>query len=108
MENIGQNIIRRIKGFKLPSRNQSIFLGTAGTIASLLIYDHQSVTAIQADLMVQASKIANEPAAWNSKSRKIKVFFDSTYWPQYWFNDFAKPILDAGAIDYEIIEGLNL
>lgn len=102
----GPKLVNRIKNFKLPTRNQSIFLGTAGTIGGLLFFDQNSVAAIQDDLKRQASIIANEPAAWNERPRKVKVFFDSSYWPTYWFNEFAKPVLDAGAIDYEIIEGI--
>ena len=102
---LGQNIVKRIKNFKLPSRNQSIFLLSAGAIASLLIYDKHQITEIQNELKRKASFIANESAPWNEKPRKLKIFLDSTYWPNYWFTDFAKPIFDAAAIDFEIIEG---
>lgn len=94
----------RIRNFKLPSRNTSIFLGTVGTIIGSIMYDKYQVKAVQADLKKRAALIGDKPAQWNSKTRKVMVYLDSTSWSRYWFANFVKPVFDAGALDYILVD----
>jgi hypothetical protein len=41
---------------------------------------------------------------WNAPTKKVIVLLESTSWSRFWFEEFVKPIFDAGALDYELVE----
>ena len=55
-------------------------------------------------MIKKASVIADTPAEWNEPSRCVKVILESTSWSKYWFDEFVKPVFDAGALDYELVD----
>ncbi|KAJ3341481.1 mitochondrial import inner membrane translocase subunit tim54, partial [Kappamyces sp. JEL0680] len=88
----------------IPSRNWSIFFISVGGTVGLFVYDKRQVKSIQRELAEKAAAIASQPTDWNTPNRKVKVFVEPTSWSPYWFEEMAKPIFDAGAVDYQVIE----
>ncbi|KAJ3269481.1 mitochondrial import inner membrane translocase subunit tim54 [Terramyces sp. JEL0728] len=92
---------------KLPSRNWSIFWTSVGAISGLIVYDRFAVKRILRDYGEQASAKAKEMSEWNEPARKVAVYLDHNNWTPYWFDEFVKPILDDGAVDYELIDPVH-
>ncbi|KAI9012899.1 inner membrane protein import complex subunit Tim54-domain-containing protein [Gaertneriomyces semiglobifer] len=89
---------------KLPSRNWLIFLGTTSTIGSLALYDKYNLRQVRAELEEQAAQIAKEPLKTFEPVRKVHVYVAPTHWARYWFKQYVKPVFDAAALDYEVVE----
>ncbi|KAI8894899.1 inner membrane protein import complex subunit Tim54-domain-containing protein [Globomyces pollinis-pini] len=89
---------------KPPSRNMSIFWTSVGAIVGLRIYDQNAKDRVIQDFTSKASQAANQIAPWNDRPRKVVVFLEPTGWSKYWFEEFVKPVFDAGALDYDLID----
>ncbi|KAJ3325392.1 mitochondrial import inner membrane translocase subunit tim54 [Boothiomyces sp. JEL0866] len=92
---------------KLPSRNWSIFWTSVGAVSGLIVYDRFAVKRILREYGEQASVKAKEQSKWNEPARKIAVYLDHNSWTPYWFDEFVKPILDDGAVDYDLIDPVH-
>ncbi|KAI8371383.1 mitochondrial import inner membrane translocase subunit Tim54 [Radiomyces spectabilis] len=76
-----------------------------GTLYTSYYYDNQSRRAL-AD---QVSFLAKRPCGVHEMPRKVSVYIsappgDSLEKSRAWFRDYVKPVLVAGAVDYEVKE----
>ena len=95
---------------KLPSRNWSIFFAVVGTFTSLVVYDREQKKKVQAKWCRMVSHVADEPLDTRTMPRKVTVYLaappgDGLRASREHFNDYVKPILVAGAMDWELVEG---
>ena len=95
---------------KLPSRNWSVFFAVVGTLTSLVVYDREQKKKVQARWCRMVSHIADEPLDTRTLPRKVTVYLaappgDGLRASREHFNDYVKPILVAGAMDWELVEG---
>ncbi|KAG5294918.1 TIM complex component Tim54 [Histoplasma ohiense] len=96
--------------FKLPSRNWLIFLSITGSFTSALIYDRRQKRKAQEKWSNLVAHIAKEPLRPNQARRKLTIFLaappgDGLRSAREYFKEYIKPILVAGALDYEVLEG---
>ncbi|KAI9890723.1 MAG: mitochondrial import inner membrane translocase subunit tim54 [Vezdaea aestivalis] len=96
--------------WKLPSRNWMIFLSITGAITSLSLYDRREKRKNQEKWCKVVSHIAREPMSTKDMPRKLSIFLsappaDGLRASREHFREYVKPILNAAAIDWEIIEG---
>lgn len=99
----------RIK-LKLPSRNWLIFLTVTGSFASALLYDRHQQKKAQQRWCKLVSPLAQEPLPIESMPRRITIILagppgDSLRVAREHFHEYIKPVLVAGALDWEVIEG---
>ncbi|TPX49987.1 hypothetical protein SeLEV6574_g01142 [Synchytrium endobioticum] len=100
-------ILRRlgwVTGYKLPSRNWMIFWSVLGTSVALYAYDRQERRKIAADLRRRAAPLAEVPMSPQEVPRKIWVYLAPSQFARYNFNEYTKPVFDAAALDYELIQ----
>ncbi|KAI9738677.1 MAG: mitochondrial import inner membrane translocase subunit tim54 [Cirrosporium novae-zelandiae] len=95
---------------KLPSRNWLIFLSITGGFTSTLIYDRRQKKLAQQKWCRVVEHIAHETMPTNQLPRKITVFLaappgDTLRPAREYFREFVRPVLVAGAMDWEVIEG---
>lgn len=100
----------RISKWRLPSRNWLIFLGITGAWTSALLYDRYHKRRVQKKWAQFVSHLAEEPVPNNKMPRKITILLaappgDGLRPAREHFHEYIKPILVAGAIDWEVIEG---
>ncbi|KLJ08444.1 hypothetical protein EMPG_16130 [Blastomyces silverae] len=96
--------------FKLPSRNWLIFLSITGSFTTALVYDRRQKRRAQEKWSNLVAHIANEPLRTNEARRKLTIFLaappgDGLRSAREYFKEYIKPILVAGALDYEVLEG---
>ncbi|KAI7891360.1 mitochondrial import inner membrane translocase subunit Tim54 [Mucor mucedo] len=87
-------------GLKVPSKNTLIFSGVAGGIAA---------QDARARLAQRVSFLADRPCGVHEMPRKVTVYITAPPGgglekSRTWFREYVKPILVAGAVDYEIKE----
>ncbi|KAL8746913.1 MAG: hypothetical protein Q9190_001144 [Brigantiaea leucoxantha] len=95
---------------KLPSRNWSIFLVAVGSVTTAILYDRYHKKRIQQRWCNTVSHIAQEPLSTNQLPRKITIFLaappgDSLRAAREHFHEYVKPVLVAGALDWDVVEG---
>ncbi|KAI9844402.1 MAG: mitochondrial import inner membrane translocase subunit tim54 [Sclerophora amabilis] len=95
---------------KLPSRNWLIFLSLSGALTSAILYDRHYKKKAQQKWCRLVSHISREPLQPNTMPRKLTVFLsappgDSLKASRDYFNEYVKPMLVAGALDWEVVEG---
>ncbi|KAI9674722.1 MAG: mitochondrial import inner membrane translocase subunit tim54 [Caeruleum heppii] len=95
---------------KLPSRNWLIFLSFTGTITSLILYDRYEKRKAQRKWCTLVSHIAQQPLDSRAMPRKLTIFLsappgDGLRTSRDHFVEYIKPVLVAGAMDWEVIEG---
>jgi hypothetical protein len=81
-----------------------IFLSAGSALASLIAYDKYSVHEIMEGNKALAKLKSDETAEWNSVTRKVFVLLESDGWSKFWFDKYAKPVFEAGAVDFEVFE----
>ncbi|KAL8935503.1 MAG: hypothetical protein Q9216_005394 [Gyalolechia sp. 2 TL-2023] len=96
--------------FKLPSRNWLIFLSITGSFTSAILYDRYHKKKVQQRWCNLVSHIAQEPMPSTQLPRKITIFLsappgDSLRAARDHFHEYVKPVLVAGALDWDVIEG---
>ncbi|KAL8905971.1 MAG: hypothetical protein Q9207_002302 [Kuettlingeria erythrocarpa] len=96
--------------FKLPSRNWLIFLSVTGSFTGAVIYDRYHKKRAQQRWCNIVSHIAKEPMSATQMPRRITVFLsappgDSLRAAREHFHEYVKPVLVAGAMDWDVIEG---
>ncbi|KAK2791144.1 mitochondrial import inner membrane translocase subunit tim54 [Onygenales sp. PD_12] len=96
--------------FKLPSRNWLIFLSITGSFATALIYDRRKKRQAQEKWSNLVAHIAKEPLRTNEARRKLTIYLsappgDGLRSAREYFKEYVKPVLVAGAMDYEVLEG---
>ncbi|KAI9885296.1 MAG: hypothetical protein M1823_002924 [Watsoniomyces obsoletus] len=95
---------------KLPSRNWTIFLSVVGSFAALVTYDRREKKKIQQRWCTVVANLADEPLDVRAMPRKVTVFLaappgDGLRPARDHFNEYVKPILVAGALDWDMVEG---
>ncbi|KAG2199997.1 hypothetical protein INT47_000347 [Mucor saturninus] len=96
-------------GLKVPSKNTLIFSGVAGGIASLVYSSNKYAQDVRTRLAQRVSFLADRPCGVHEMPRKVTVYItappgDGLEKSRTWFREYVKPILVAGAVDYEIKE----
>lgn len=95
---------------KLPSRNWLIFLSITGSFTATILYDRYHKKKAQQRWCDLVSHVAEETLSVKFMPRRITVFLsappgDSLRVAREHFHEYIKPILVAGALDWEVIEG---
>ena len=95
---------------KLPSRNWLIFWTISGSFVSTLLYDRYHTRRVQQKWCNAVSYLAEEPLPPKTLPRRITIFLaappgDSIRAAREHFHEYIKPILVAGALDWEVVEG---
>ncbi|TGZ84662.1 hypothetical protein EX30DRAFT_337159 [Ascodesmis nigricans] len=95
---------------KLPSRNWTIFLTVVGTFSGFLYYDRHQTKLIKARYQSLVSHLAEEPLSPLDYPRKVTVYLisppgDGIVPAREHFRDYIKPILNAAALDFDVVEG---
>ncbi|KAL8808630.1 MAG: hypothetical protein Q9223_003960 [Gallowayella weberi] len=95
---------------KLPSRNWLIFLSVTGSFTTAILYDRYHKKRAQQRWCNLVSHIAKEPFPSTQMPRRITVFLsappgDSLRAAREHFHEYVKPVLVAGALDWDVIEG---
>ncbi|KAL8929921.1 MAG: hypothetical protein Q9208_001065 [Pyrenodesmia sp. 3 TL-2023] len=96
--------------FRLPSRNWLIFLSVTGSFTTAVLYDRYHKKRAQQRWCNIVSHIAKEPMSTTQMPRRITVFLsappgDSLRAVREHFHEYVKPVLVAGAMDWDVIEG---
>ncbi|KAL8712324.1 MAG: hypothetical protein Q9220_003475 [cf. Caloplaca sp. 1 TL-2023] len=96
--------------FKLPSRNWLIFLSITGSFTAAVFYDRYHKKKAQRRWCNIVSHLAREPFATTGLPRRITIFLsappgDSLRAAREHFHEYVKPVLVAGAMDWDVIEG---
>ncbi|KAI4164685.1 MAG: hypothetical protein LQ342_001659 [Letrouitia transgressa] len=96
--------------FKTPSRNWLIFLSVTSSFTAAVLYDRFHKRRAQQRWCNIVSHIAQEPLPTNQMPRKITVFLspppgDSLRAAREHFHEYIKPVLVAGAMDWDVVEG---
>ncbi|KAL8824748.1 MAG: hypothetical protein Q9191_004845 [Dirinaria sp. TL-2023a] len=95
---------------RLPSRNWLIFLSVTGSFATALFYDKYHKRRAQQKWCHVVSHLAQESLATKQMPRTITICLsappgDGLRAAREHFHEYIKPILVAGALDWEVIEG---
>lgn len=95
---------------KLPSRNWLIFLSVTGSFTATILYDRYHKKRAQKRWCDLVSHVAQESLSVKLMPRRITVFLsappgDSLRVAREHFHEYIKPILVAGALDWEVVEG---
>ncbi|KAI8844740.1 inner membrane protein import complex subunit Tim54-domain-containing protein [Chytridium lagenaria] len=98
-----EQLLQKAKSY-IPSRGWLIFIGTTSTFTSLVAYDKYMLNRVRKDLETRAGEIGAEPLQFHEMPRKVSVYISSGDWPRYWFTEYVKPVFDAAALDYDLIE----
>ena len=96
--------------FRLPSRNWLIFWTVTGSFTSMLLYDRYQKKQVQRKWCTFVSHLAQEPLPVNKMPRKITIFLaappgDGLRVAREHFHEYIKPVLVAGAMDWDVVEG---
>ncbi|KAL8736156.1 MAG: hypothetical protein Q9166_000311 [cf. Caloplaca sp. 2 TL-2023] len=95
---------------KLPSRNWLMFLSITGSFTTAVLYDKYHKKKAQQRWINLVSHIAQEPLPSTQMPRRITIFLaappnDSLRVAREHFHEYVKPVLAAGAMDWDVIEG---
>ncbi|KAI4184235.1 MAG: hypothetical protein LQ348_004577 [Seirophora lacunosa] len=95
---------------KLPSRNWLIFLSVTGSFTTAVLYDRYHKRKAQQRWCNLVSHIAQEPLPSTAMPRRVTIFLsappgDSLRAARDHFHEYVKPVLVAGAMDWDVIEG---
>lgn len=95
---------------KLPSRNWLIFLTITGSFTTALLYDRHQQKKAQQRWCKLVSPLAQEQLPTNLMPRRVTIILagppgDSLRVAREHFHEYIKPVLVAGALDWEVIEG---
>ncbi|KAL9011298.1 MAG: hypothetical protein Q9173_003842 [Seirophora scorigena] len=95
---------------KLPSRNWLIFLSVTGSFTTAVLYDRYHKRKAQQRWCNLVSHIAQEPLPSTAMPRRITIFLsappgDSLRAARDHFHEYVKPVLVAGAMDWDVVEG---
>ncbi|TPX30964.1 hypothetical protein SmJEL517_g05587 [Synchytrium microbalum] len=91
-------------GWKLPSRNWMIFYMVTSTGLALALYDTSERRKIAADFKARASPLADVPMQPSELPRRIQLYIAPSQFARYNFKEYVKPVFDAAALDYELIQ----
>ncbi|KAF4549561.1 Mitochondrial import inner membrane translocase subunit tim54-like protein [Elsinoe fawcettii] len=95
---------------RLPSRNWTIFLTITGSFTAAVLYDKREKRLIQQKWCDLVSPLAQESLAPNQLPRKVRIYVqappgDGLTPARELFYEYMKPILVAGGLEWEVVEG---
>ncbi|KAJ1918915.1 mitochondrial import inner membrane translocase subunit tim54 [Tieghemiomyces parasiticus] len=95
--------------FKIPSPKTTAFVAVLSAIVGVKKYDTYRADSIRERIKAEASVKAKEPLDPMALPTKVIVYLtpppgDGIHKSRIYFRDFVKPIFDAGALDYDVIE----
>jgi len=95
---------------RLPSRNWLIFFTVTGSFISAVYYDRYQKKRVQQKWCDLVRPISEETLAPNTMRRKITIYLeappgDGLRSAREHFYEYIKPILVAGAMDWDVVEG---
>ncbi|KAI5855762.1 mitochondrial import inner membrane translocase subunit Tim54 [Tricharina praecox] len=98
---------------KLPSRNWSIFLGVCSVIGSTVGYDRYHTKLVKQKWIDTVSHLSTEPLEPMALPRKVTVYLaappgDGIQAAREHFRDYVKPLLNAAAVDFDVVEGRKM
>ncbi|KAJ1567491.1 mitochondrial import inner membrane translocase subunit tim54 [Cladochytrium tenue] len=91
----------------IPGRGWLIFLGTLGGVSALFEYDRREKRRALAALAVRASVVATQPVHFHQRLRHVLVLLAPDQFARSCFDDFVKPVFDAGALDYTVVDAAD-
>ncbi|RIA99126.1 mitochondrial import inner membrane translocase subunit Tim54 [Glomus cerebriforme] len=99
-----------ISSFKLPSKKVIIFFGTCAGISSLIYRDNKLSKEAKIIVKNKVSKLALEPLNVHELPRKVTVYLapplgDGIHKTKIHFREYVKPVLNAAALEYDVVEG---
>lgn len=97
-----------IPRISLPSRNWMIFWSVLASIGGGIAYDKYQQKQIRKEYMAKVEKLSKEVYESNRLPRKLTIFIapppdDFLDKSMAYFKKFIKPVLNAAAIDYDIL-----
>ncbi|KAJ1653858.1 mitochondrial import inner membrane translocase subunit tim54 [Dispira simplex] len=100
-------------GFKIPSPKLTAFVAVVGSLVGLKKYDRYQSDQVRAQLQAQAKVKADEPLDPFDMPSKVVVYLspppgDGIHKSRIFFRDYVKPIFDAAALDYDVVESKEL
>ncbi|GBC03916.1 hypothetical protein RclHR1_00540026 [Rhizophagus clarus] len=99
-----------ISSFKLPSKKVLIFFGSCTGILSLIYRDNRLSKEAKIFVENKVSHLALEPLNAHELPRKVTVYLapplgDGIYKAKIHFREYVMPVLNAAALEYDIVEG---
>jgi import inner membrane translocase subunit TIM54 len=96
--------------FKLPSRNWSIFFTIVGSWTAAYAYDRREKKRILQKWQDRVSHLALQPLRPEEMPRSVRIILgappaDGLLTAREHFHEYVKPILTAGGMDWEAVEG---
>ncbi|CEP14201.1 hypothetical protein [Parasitella parasitica] len=100
-------------GLKAPSKGTLIFSSVAGAISGIIYTSNKNAEDARQRLTQSVSFLADRPCDVHEMPRKVLVYIsappgDGLEKSRNWFREYVKPILVAGAVDYEIKEARSV
>ncbi|KAK3114080.1 mitochondrial import inner membrane translocase subunit tim54 [Teratosphaeriaceae sp. CCFEE 6253] len=95
---------------RLPSRNWSIFFAITGSFASAVAYDKYHTRLAKQKWCDAVSHLAGQPLDTKLMPRRLTIYLsappgDGLRSAREHFHEYIKPILVAGAMDWDVVEG---
>ncbi|EMD01175.1 hypothetical protein BAUCODRAFT_49367, partial [Baudoinia panamericana UAMH 10762] len=95
---------------RLPSRNWLIFLSITGSIAGAITYDRWQTRRVKQKWCDLVSHLAEEPLSSHHMPRRLTIYLaappaDGLRSAREHFTNYIKPILVAGGMDWDVVEG---
>ncbi|KTW27024.1 hypothetical protein T552_02517 [Pneumocystis carinii B80] len=102
--------ISHIKTFKRPSKPWIVFFLSFFTFSGLVIYDKKEKDKVIEKYCNKVKFLSEKPMDPLELPRKVKIYMslppgNDIWMIQNYFQEYIRPILQAGAVDYEIIQG---
>ncbi|KAI9278128.1 mitochondrial import inner membrane translocase subunit Tim54 [Sporodiniella umbellata] len=96
-------------GLKMPSRGTLIFSGVAGALSGSIYTSNKKAAESRSALAQRVQYLADRPCGVHEMPRKVLVYIsappgDGLEKSRNWFREYIKPVLVAGAVDYEVKE----
>ncbi|KAJ1980016.1 mitochondrial import inner membrane translocase subunit tim54 [Dimargaris verticillata] len=97
-------------GFKLPSPKTTAVVSVLGGLVGLKKYDNYKCDQIRDAFKREAQVKAQEPLGPFDMPSKVVVYLtpppgDGIHKSRIFFREYVKPIFDAAALDYDVVEG---
>ncbi|KAA8909195.1 mitochondrial import inner membrane translocase subunit Tim54 [Sphaerosporella brunnea] len=98
---------------KLPSRNWCIFLAVSAVIGGTVQYDRYHTRRVKQKWISAVSHLAEQPLAPMALPRKVTIYLaappgDGIQAARDHFKEYVKPVLNAAAVDFEVVEGRQM
>ncbi|CAD0082888.1 unnamed protein product [Aureobasidium vineae] len=95
---------------KLPSRNWMIFLSVTGSFAAAVYYDKRETARLQHKYCDMVAPFSEKILPTTTMPRKMTIYLqappaDGLRSAREHFYEYVKPVLVAGAMDWDVVEG---